>query len=145
MYTCHALDSLLDLKKQRLLLSLQSITEDSSGLTDGVEQDGGGGEEEEGEGEREEGGREGSDGSDDLQGIKCRAPMEEVCDYSVDFNQYLVFFVLLTLNLYLTCCVSPLQSWGSVNYHNAVILCREEENDSGKVEEEGVKVSMKIQ
>ena len=85
LYTCHALDGLLDLKKQRLLLSLQSVTEDPSGFTDGVEQDRRGGEEE-GEGEREEGGWEGSDGSDDLQGIKCRAPMEEVCDYSVDLQ-----------------------------------------------------------
>ena len=35
-----------------------------------------------------EGEREGSDGSDDLQGIKCRAPMEEVCDSadSVDIS-----------------------------------------------------------
>ena len=90
IYICYALDSLLDVKKQRLLLSLQSVTEESSSLT--AEQGSrGGGEEGEGEEggreeiEREEGEREGSDDSDDLQGIKCRAPVKEVCcDHPID-------------------------------------------------------------
>lgn len=115
-------DALLDLKKQRLLLSLQPLNRHtSSGETrsplDDEEQD----REEEGgmgggKGERD--GSGGEEDSDDLQGIKCRAPLEEVyVQWTQPLNQLLL-------------CVSSLQAWGAVNYHNAVILCREEGSDS---------------
>ena len=69
------LDALLELKKQRLLFSLQTV-ETQTGKNTG--QSGGGGGEEEG-GEKEE--ECGKDDSDDLQGIKCQAPIEEVYKY----------------------------------------------------------------
>ena len=74
-------ESLLDVKKQRLLLSLQGLDSHSA--------DGGGGpaerEDEEEQAEREEreekrdkGETEKVEDDDELRGIKCRAPLEEV-------------------------------------------------------------------
>ena len=66
------LDALLELKKQRLLFSVQRVeaeTSQKAELTDG-----------ESVREKEDTEREGksSDDMDDLQGVKCQAPMEEV-------------------------------------------------------------------
>ena len=63
-------DTLLDLKKQRLLLSLQTAGGDAVSDTEGLSGGREGGEEP-GSGEDEE-------NEDDLQGIKCQAPIKEV-------------------------------------------------------------------
>lgn len=129
MYHVHSLEALLDLKKQRLLLSLQPLNKDpttaeSGNLFSDEEQAREG--REDGEGER--GGSVYEEENDDLQGIKCQAPLKEVLIH-VHGHWMLSHFVSL------------LQSWGAVNYHNAVILCREEESDEGEGEGGGVKVS----
>ena len=64
-------DALLEVKKQRLLFSLEMVETEAGHKTESPR--GGGG----GEGERKECG-ESSEDSDDLQGIKCQAPIEEV-------------------------------------------------------------------
>ena len=77
-YTLDLLESLLDVKKQRLLLSLQGMdSEDRSGGSAERE----GKEESEGqevEEEEEKGEAERALDDDELQGIRCRAPLEEV-------------------------------------------------------------------
>ena len=64
-------DALLEVKKQRLLFSLETVETEASRKTESPRSGGGG------EGEGKECG-ESSEDSDDLQGIKCQAPVEEV-------------------------------------------------------------------
>lgn len=89
----HSLEALLDLKKQRLLLSLQPLNKDtttaeSGSLFSDEEQARGG--REDGEGER--GGSVCEEENDDLQGIKCQAPLKEVlantCTWSLDVKPF---------------------------------------------------------
>ena len=66
---CVALvDALLEVKKQRLLFSLQMVEAEAGQKTESPD----------GEREGGEGDGDGSKESEDLQGIKCQAPIEEV-------------------------------------------------------------------
>ena len=69
----HSSDALLDIKKQRLLLSLQAV----GGEPHSGEQPSREGERAEAE-RRDQESRDSEDESDNLQGIKCQAPMKEV-------------------------------------------------------------------
>ena len=75
------------MKKQRLLLSVQSLDSRAAGggicslFDNGTESRGG--EEASREGLEEEEGEREEDDSDDLQGMKCRAPLEEVLAHSM--------------------------------------------------------------
>ena len=72
-------DTLLDLKKQRLLLSLQSVGGETAIIDDtGQSKHVVEAEKEKEKGEDEEEDEPNVDGDDNLQGIKCQAPMQEV-------------------------------------------------------------------
>lgn len=106
----HSLEALLDLKKQRLLLSLQPLNKDTataenSSLFSDEEQTRGG--REDGEGER--GGSVCEEENDNLQGIKCQAPLKEVlantCT-SLDFKAFCFSLAVLGCAQLSQCCYS---------------------------------------